>query len=154
MNWPKFEVPIFIATNNTTVSFQSLCSRCPPPRCTQMARRLVKFAITLFNTSPSICLVSLSTFLLSSWIVWGFVEYTRPFRWPHKKKSGGVRSGEWGAHSIAHLRLITLSPKRSCIQCRAHAAVCGVAPSCWNHCLFFGSLFRFSSRQNVSSTCR
>ena len=52
---------------------------------------------------------------------------------PIEKNQGGVRSGEWGAHSCSVSRLITWSPK----CCSSHAivslAVWGGAPSCWIH---------------------
>ena len=49
-------------------------------------------------------------------------------------KSGGDRSGEWGAHGTSVFRLMSLPGKRVCSHIIVALAVCGVAPSCWNHC--------------------
>ena len=44
-------------------------------------------------------------FSFSSDIVWGWCLYTLSFKYPHRKKSGGLRSGLWGAHSIGVFKL-------------------------------------------------
>ena len=48
----------------------------------------------------------------SSPVVFGLLVYTRSLRKPHKKKSRGLRSGEWGAHWIAVLTLFRAGSER------------------------------------------
>jgi hypothetical protein len=60
---------------------------------------------------------------------------------PHRKKSRAVRSSEWGGHGT--------SPKQESTRCRNErwstamlvTAVYSIAPSCWNHKIWFGGSF-------------
>ena len=104
-----------------------------PPRCAQTATRRVKFLMTASIMSCPIRRVSATMFAFSFAIVLGFDEYTLSFRWPQRKKSGGVKSGEWGDHSIGHLRLMTRCPKWAWSHLSVLLAVCGVAPFLWRH---------------------
>ena len=70
---------------------------------------------------------------LSSAMVCGFPLYTRDFRYPHIRKSGGFRSGDLAGQGCGVLREITRVPKHSWMSLMVSCAVCGVAPSCWNH---------------------
>ena len=112
-----------------------------PPRWAQTATCPVKFLMTASIVSCPMRRVSATMFAFSSAIVLGFDEYTLSFRWPQRKKSGGVRSGEWGDHSIGHLRLMIRCPKWAWSQSSVLLAVCGVAPSCWSHWAPLQSLF-------------
>ena len=70
----------------------------------------------------------------SCWMVDGLVSWTLDFRCPLSMKSGGDRSGEWGAHGTSVFRLSSLPGKRVCSHISVALALCGVAPSCWSHC--------------------
>ena len=54
-------------------------------------------------------------------------------RYPHREKSDGFRSGELVGQGCRVLREITRVPKHSWMSLMVSCAVCGVAPSCWNH---------------------
>ncbi|GBO24163.1 hypothetical protein AVEN_82723-1 [Araneus ventricosus] len=69
-------------------------------------------------STPSICVVTTS-------------RYTSSLRWPHRKKSNGVRSGERGGHRTGPPRPIQRPGYSVSNQPRTGAQKCAGAPSCW-----------------------
>ena len=62
----------------------------------------------------------------------GTVAYTLLLRYPHRKKSQGVKPGDLGGHSLGQCKAIILCLKKSIIQVLTSTEVCGGAPS-WAH---------------------
>ena len=91
----------------------------------------------------------------SCWIFSGGGVYTTDFKWPHKNKSCGVRSGDLAGHSTSPLLPIHFPGNIPSSHCRTGTALCGGAPSClkWKFCLSntrFPSLTWFSSDSVIS----
>ncbi|GBL92932.1 hypothetical protein AVEN_54586-1 [Araneus ventricosus] len=59
-------------------------------------------------------------------------RYTSSLRWPHRKKSNGVRCGERGGHRTGPPRPIQRPGYSTSSQPRTGAQKCAGAPSCWN----------------------
>ena len=60
------------------------------------------------------------------------VAYNLLLRYPHRKKSQGVKSGDLGGHSLGWCKAMLLCLKNSVIQVLTSTEVCAGAPS-WAH---------------------
>lgn len=113
----------------------SICSKWPPSSLSQNIA-LLKIAQ---RTRRKICglIVRQTRTILSfkSSTLAGCVVYTCCLRWPHRKKSKGVRSGERGGHSRGPWRPIQWFPNFLYNSFLVALAVCAGWPSCWNHML-------------------
>ena len=81
-------------------------------------------------------------------MVLGLLTYTLSFKYPQRKQSGAVKSGERRGQLKSLLREIMRSPKMSRKRAIVSPEVCAVAPSCWNHnCGWFSTagLKKFSN---------
>ena len=92
------------------------------PPVTWMTR--VHVSTEILRTSALMAFFKLVRSLGSSW-------HTLLFKCSHRKKSMGVKSGEFGGQGWSDLLLIRRSPVRSCSHCNSTAAMCEAAPSCW-----------------------
>ena len=69
--------------------------------------------------------------LVFSWsMVLGLLTYTLSFKYPQRKLSGAVKSGERGGQLKSLVREIMRSPNMSLNKAIEAPAVCAVAPSC------------------------
>ena len=71
------------------------------------------------------CLISLLMASFSSSVVCGEGLYTLSLRYPHKKKSGGLKSAEWGGHSISVFNDMTFCPNLFANHSSTATDVCG-----------------------------
>jgi len=110
-----------------------MCSKWAPRRCRHVWIRWAKFLMTLPHSSLGIALIAAVIAAFMSGTVWGLLPYILSLRYPHRKKSGGFKSGECGDHCGPHLRLISRSGKRCCSHANDSFEVWGVSLSCWNH---------------------
>jgi hypothetical protein len=80
------------------------CRKCPPLLSSQRCTRRIMLANTFFNVPVDI--VSTVRWMLawSSCSVCGWFKYTVSLRCPHKKKSGGLMSGDRGGHNLFEMR--------------------------------------------------
>ena len=130
-----------------------VCSKWAPRRCLQTLTRRWKFSMTLSHASRGIAWIAAVIAALRSEMVCLLSAYTLSFRYPHRKKSGGFKSGECGDHSGSHLRLIKRPGKCWCSHSKDSFDVWGVAPSCWNHWMALVTPLRCpSSAQNFLRT--
>ena len=88
-----------------------MCSRCPPSRTMHVSILFLKFSITLWHVALVIASITLVISSFKAAMVCGRLTYTLSFKKPHKKKSGGLRSGLCGDQMLAVLFDMTLSPK-------------------------------------------
>ena len=88
-----------------------MCSRCPPSRTMHVSILFLKFSITLWHVALVIALITLVISSFKAAMVCGRLTYTLSFKKPHKKKSGGLRSGLCGDQMLAVLFDMTLSQK-------------------------------------------
>ena len=72
---------------------------CAPPLFSRTFNRNCTFCQTLFTNDVLIRLHSRLVLSLRSFMEATGVPYTFSFKWPHRKKSQGVESGERGGHS-------------------------------------------------------
>jgi len=70
-----------------------------PPRVRHSLTR-AKLLTTLRHTSPGISLTTSETIAFNSWMLLGLFMYTLSLAYPHKKKSGGFKSGECDAQML------------------------------------------------------
>ena len=109
-------------------------STCPPPLSTHSwHRRLMSF--TARRMVPGFCRntsTSCSILCCKSCRLRGGVTNTLSFRYPQRKKSHGVRSGDLGGHSTGWLIAITRSLKSSLRRSRTAMRQWAGAPS-WAH---------------------
>ena len=103
------------------------------------------------------CLSSLRSFAsrvilsCSSMRLAGGLWNTFAFRYPHMKKSKGIRSGDLGGHSTGWLSATILSPNNSCSRAITSLPLCGGVPS-WAHHRCLNCPFCW--RQNLSLSSR
>ena len=90
------------------------------------------FFIVLVITFGVIAMISLTIFCFRSSSVLGLFWYTLDFRYPHKKKSGGVRSGDHGGQATSPHLHPNLPEKCFHNMAMLSFEVWQVAPSCWN----------------------
>jgi hypothetical protein len=76
------------------------CWKCPPLRSSQRWTQLIMLANTFFNVPVDILSTVRWMLSWSSCSVCGWFEYTVSLRCPHKKKSGGLKSGDRGGHNL------------------------------------------------------
>jgi hypothetical protein len=76
-----------------------MCWKCPPWASKHNWTRRCIFPKVGARTWGDTACISRWMFSRKSSSVRGLFMYTRPLRWPHRKKSGGVKSGELGGHS-------------------------------------------------------
>ena len=107
-------------------------SRCSPSRRKHSSKRNRKFSKTRRHVAVDMAAISAWIFSFKFLIVLGLLEYTLSFKNPHKKKSGGDRSGLRGGHSMLPLFEITLLGNISFTTSMLAFDVWQVAPSCWN----------------------
>ena len=86
-----------------------------------------------FRTSALIWILNLNASISG-----GLVK-TSPFRYPHRKKSQGVKSGDLGGDSLSWFNAIILSSKTSCSLSWTGKYVCRPAPS-WAHYTWLKSI--------------
>jgi hypothetical protein len=84
---------------------QSRCWKCPPLASRQVCTRSSIFLKVRWRVSGVIAWISLSMFFRKSCSVRGMFSYTRHLRMLHRKKSGGVKSGDRGGHSLLEMIL-------------------------------------------------
>ena len=109
-----------------------------------------KFRITFAHVSLLMFFISLLIAVLSSAVVCGECLQTLSLRYPHRKKSSGLKSGECGGHSVSVFKEMKLSPKVFCIQSITFLAVRGgVALPCWNHVVFISIPLRCKAGRNL-----
>ena len=84
------------------------------------------------------------------------VVYTNNFKWPHKKKSKGFKSGDWAGHQWGPPRPIQRSSYVAFKNSRATKLKCAGAPSCINHITILVAIGTFSKNpgSNSSKKCR
>jgi hypothetical protein len=86
----------------------------------------VNTAVPWVMAAHSAQISSWSSSMLCSWLL-----YTMDFRWPQRKKSSDVRSGERGGHSTSPLWPIHHPSNYWFNHWRATVLKWGGAPSCW-----------------------
>lgn len=69
---------------------------------------------------------------LKSFKIWGRIWNTLDLRYPHRKKSQGVKSGERGCHSISPCKETTYPENMPLMISSEQRDVCADAPSRWN----------------------
>src|SRR5712692_2957493 len=105
--------------------------KCSPRDKLQWLILFSKFRITDLTMSGLSACISFVMLTLSASIVVGLFAYTLSFRYPHRKKSRGVRSHERGGQLTGPLREITRSANFVSSRSSVSFAVWLVAPSCW-----------------------
>jgi len=103
-----------------------------PLLSTHSHKRFWKFCITSCSMVGEIAAISSLLFCFKSIVVLGFFSYTLLLRYPQRKKSQALRSGDLAGHSIFTLHEIMWAGNISLRTCIAVLAVWAVAPSCWN----------------------
>jgi hypothetical protein len=109
--------------NIVTVSWRPLLS-------THSRKRFWKFCITRCSMVGEIVATSSLTFCFKSIVVLGLFSYTLLFRYPQRKKSQALRSGDLTGHSTVPLHEITRAGNMSLRIHIAFLAVRAIAPSC------------------------
>lgn len=79
-----------------------------------------------------IALISAVMFFFRSITLFGLLSYTLDLRYPHKKKSNGVRSGNRGGYETSPHLDTNLPENCSIDNAMLSFDVWHVAPSCWN----------------------
>ena len=107
-------------------------STCLPPKWMQRSALDSMLSIALLHILflLSLRLLNSSVILLcKSWRLAGGVLYTLAFKYPHRKKSNGARSGDLGGHSTGWPRPTTLPGNSSCNRRLTTLALWHGAPS-------------------------
>jgi hypothetical protein len=80
------------------------CWKCPPLRSSQRCTRRIMLGNTFCNVPVDILSPLRWMLARSSCSVCGWFEYTVSLTCPHKKKSGGLKSGDRGGHNLFGMR--------------------------------------------------
>lgn len=108
------------------------CSKCPPSFWIQNSSLRLTSALISMSTSFSLIVRAASNIRsISCSLVWMTSAYTRPFMYPQRKKSKGVRSGLRAGHGIGPFRPIHGAAKVRDRNWRTAMVEWGGAPSCW-----------------------
>ena len=134
--------------------FHKSCSKWPPCNSEHIFKRLIKLPKVRWHMSGVTVATTRLISALRSARVSGGLAYTLFFRWPHKNKSKGLRSGQCGAQLKSVLREMARWPKFSRSISRVAVIVWGVAPSCWNHSNLISTSSLFKAATNFFTTGR
>ena len=122
--------PISSLTQNL-FTCQRKCSKCSPWADMQSSRRWRTLFVTFRQISEVIFLHSEMMRSRNSSNVLDFCLNTWFFKWPQRKKSRGVRSGDRAGHSIGPLQPSHRSGNLLSSHCLTINTYCRGAPSCW-----------------------
>ncbi len=132
------------------------CSICPPPSSstTRCSRQVRKLRTTNSKIPDGISNITRKISVSSSSKVCGLFSYTRSLRYPHKKKSQTLRSGEYGSQNQPQWNKfgkqleMTRLPNFVRRNSKFSLEVCGFALSCWK--VSFYKCSRFSNSEQIS----
>ena len=91
------------------------------------------FSMTFSKISGVFLQISQMMLFFNSWGVLSILMVTFSLRYPHRKKSGGIKSGNRDAYETSPKHEIKRPGKVALSIVMVSLAVYGVAPSCWNH---------------------
>jgi hypothetical protein len=116
------------------------------PASKHFCMRVCKLAKTSCNVTSVTAATSIHIASSRASIVRGLLLYTRSFNEPHKKKSGGVRSGDLGDHRcIEPIR----TPKWLSMSLMLALDVWHVVPSCWKKASIAASFVHVSFHRRL-----